>query len=119
METLSNLIRLSYWSRIKSVVPASFHELLPPAPEVQPVPRPPEAPAAQDGAEPMADAGADERDAATKRAFEMLTMVRALLQATSQLSVGHTHLQLWPRLIHTGCLCPESCLSANETGCHD
>ena len=38
VETLSNLIRLSYWSRIKSVVPASFHELLPPAPEVQPVP---------------------------------------------------------------------------------
>ena len=75
METLSNLIRLSYWSRIKSVVPASFHELLPPAPEVQPVPGPPEAPAAQDGAEPMADAAADERDAATKRASEMLTMV--------------------------------------------
>ncbi len=77
METLSNLIRLSYWSRIKSVVPASFHELLPPAPEVQPVPGPPEAQAAQDGAEPMADAAADERDAATKRASEMLTMVGA------------------------------------------
>ena len=75
METLSNLIRLSYWSRIKSVVPASFHELLPPAPEVQPVPGPPEAQAAQDGAEPMVDAAPDERDAATKRASEMLTMV--------------------------------------------
>ena len=30
METLSNLIRLSYWPRIHSVVPAGFHELLPP-----------------------------------------------------------------------------------------
>lgn len=80
METLSNLIRLSYWSRIKSVVPASFHQLLPPAPEVQPVPGPPEAQAARDGPEPMADEAADKRDAATKRAFEMLTMVGALYE---------------------------------------
>lgn len=75
IETLSNLIRLSYWSRIKSVVPATFHELLPPAPEVQPIPGPPEAAAAQDGSDAMADGAADERDAPTKRAFEMLTMV--------------------------------------------
>ena len=78
METLSNLIRLSYWSRIKSVVPASFHELLPPAPEVQPIPGPPEAQAAQDKAEAMPNAAADERDPATKRACEMLNMVGAL-----------------------------------------
>ena len=75
METPSHLIRLSYSSRIKSVVPASFHGLLPPAPEVQPVPGPPEAAAAQDGSDGAAEAAADERDAATKRASEMLTMV--------------------------------------------
>ena len=75
IETLSNLIRLSYWSRIKSVVPATFHDLLPPAPEVQPIPGPPEAAAAQDGSDAAADGAVDERDAPTKRAFEMLTMV--------------------------------------------
>ena len=76
VETLSNLIRLSYWTRIKSVVPASFHELLPPAPEAQPIPGPPEPAAAHDGSDDaMADGAADERDVPTKRAFEMLTMV--------------------------------------------
>ena len=81
VETLSNLIRLSYWSRIKSVVPATFHELLPPAPEVQPIPGPPEPAAAQDGSDAVADRAADERDAPTKRAFEMLTMVSKPLAA--------------------------------------
>ena len=75
VETLSNLIRLSYWSRIQSVVPASFHALLPPAPEVQPIPGPPEAAAAQDGSDSTAEVAADKRDAPTKRASEMLTMV--------------------------------------------
>ncbi len=80
METLSNLIRLSYWSRIHSVVPAGFHELLPPAPEMQPIPGPPEAPTAQEGSDGQAEVPTDERDAATKRAFEMLTMVQVLVK---------------------------------------
>ncbi len=66
MQTLSNLIRLSFYDRIQEKVPATFHELLPPSPEVQPIPGPPEEAAPQ---------SADERDASTKRAFEMLTMV--------------------------------------------
>lgn len=81
METLSNLIRLSYWSRIQSVVPAGFHELLPPAPEMQPIPGPPEAPTAQEGSDGQGEVPMDTRDAATKRAFEMLTMVRVLVDA--------------------------------------
>lgn len=82
IETLSKLIRLSYWSRIKSVVPATFHDLLPPAPEVQPIPGPLEPAAAQDGGDAAADgAAADERDAPTKRAHEMLTMVSQAITA--------------------------------------
>ena len=33
--TLSRLVRLSYWARIQSVLPPTFHGLLPPKPEVQ------------------------------------------------------------------------------------
>jgi hypothetical protein len=33
---LSRLVRLSYWSRVHSVVPATFHALLPPEPKVRP-----------------------------------------------------------------------------------
>ena len=88
IETLSNLIRLSYWSRIKSVVPATFHDLLPPAPEVQPIPGLPETAAAADGSDAAADGAADERDAPTKRAFEMLTMVIDPLIAQHSLSTS-------------------------------
>ena len=81
MDTLSNLIRLSYWLRVKSVVPTSFHGLLPPTPEVAPIPGPPEAAqAAQEGSD-APDTAMDDRDATTKRAFEMLTMVRIITAA--------------------------------------
>ena len=34
VSVLSRLVRLSYWSRVQSVVPATFHALLPPEPKV-------------------------------------------------------------------------------------
>ncbi|CAL8461756.1 g1287 [Coccomyxa elongata] len=74
---LSKLVRLSYRSRIASVIPPSFAALLAPNNEVLPLPGPPED-AAADGAADGAANGApeDERDAETVRAYQLLQMVR-------------------------------------------
>lgn len=82
--TLSKLVRLSYRSRIASVIPPPFAALLADSQDVLPLPGPPEAPAA--AAAPAADDGGDgastngvhedERDAETQRAFQLLQMVR-------------------------------------------
>ncbi len=74
---LSKLVRLSYRSRIASVIPPSFAALLAPNNEVLPLPGPPED-AAADGAADGAANGApeDERDAESVRAYQLLQMVR-------------------------------------------
>ncbi len=71
--TLSKLVRLSYRSRIQSVIPPAFVPLLAADNDVLPLPGPPElAPDADvDGAHE------DERDAETVRAYQLLQMVRA------------------------------------------
>ncbi|EIE25257.1 ARM repeat-containing protein [Coccomyxa subellipsoidea C-169] len=70
--TLSKLVRLSYRSRIQSVIPPAFVPLLAADNDVLPLPGPPElAPDADvDGAHE------DERDAETVRAYQLLQMVR-------------------------------------------
>ncbi|KAK9846278.1 hypothetical protein WJX81_000837 [Elliptochloris bilobata] len=78
--TLSRLVRLSYWARIESVLPPTLHGLLPPKPEVQSLDAP--APHAENGLAngengdaPMPEAAA-EPDAETRRAREVLDLVR-------------------------------------------
>ncbi|KAK9820118.1 hypothetical protein WJX72_006327 [[Myrmecia] bisecta] len=73
--TLSKLIRLSYWGRVHSVLPESFHTLMPPQPVVEALEAPAEPPAEANGEE-----NGHSTEAATsaeaKRAAEMLQMVR-------------------------------------------
>jgi hypothetical protein len=61
---LNRLVRLSYWDRIRSVLPEEFRVLLPPKPEVAPLP-------AAD------DAAAAEADPEGHWAAKMLVLVRA------------------------------------------
>lgn len=73
VSVLSKLVRLSYWSRIHGVTPEAFQVLLPPHPEVQKLPGPPEE-AAQEG-DAANGTVVDERDPETRRAYELLQMV--------------------------------------------
>ena len=81
MATLSKLVRLSYRSRIASVIPPAFAALLAPNNEVLPLPGPPEDAAADGAANGAADGAGDDapedkRDAETVRAYQLLQMVR-------------------------------------------